>query len=238
LIDAGDNVSWYWDFADGTTSSDFEKNHAFVSDQTKTLNVLLQSTLNDACVSQVIKPVTVWETPRTCEFIGEPDYEKAYYALKFEPAADGVRGGQSNVNYQWFLKGYGEQNSSGTDAAVTYTLSEDGEYEMRMVATTQDHGCSCTTKGMVKLDRLETTSVLAQVQVFPNPSSGIFKLSSSVGGVFAMEVYALNGSLLWQKAELRDGDTMDFSHFSEGNYILRLSDSEGKVANRMIAIAR
>jgi hypothetical protein len=238
IYESNDQVSWYWDFGDGTVSSDFEKNHAFISDKTKTLNVMLKSTLNGACVSQLVKPVTVWESPRTCEFIGDPDYEKAFYGLKFEPAADGVRGGQNNVRYQWFLKGYVEQTSSGTNAAVVYALSEDGEYEMRMVATTEDHGCSCMAKGMVKLDRLQTESFWTRVRVYPNPSSGKFKLSSSDAGAFDAQVYSLNGSLLWQKAELRDGDTMDFSHFSVGNYILRLSDSEGKVANRMIAIAR
>ena len=238
VYESGDKVSWYWDFADGTVTSDFEQNHAFVSDKTKTLNVLLRSTLNDACVSQVVKPVTVWETPRTCEFIGEPDYEKAYYALKFEPAANGVRGGQDNVGYQWFLKGYSEQNSVGANAAVVYTLSEDGEYEMRMIATTEDHGCSCTAKGIVKLDRLLTESLMAQVRVYPNPSSGKFKLSSSDAGAIDVQVWGLNGALLWQKTNVNDGDVMDFSHFSEGNYIIRLSDDSGKVANQMLTIMR
>lgn len=238
IYESGDQVSWYWDFADGTESSDFEKNHAFITDKTKTLNVMLRSTLNGACVSQFVKPVTVWESPRTCEFIGDPDYEKAFYGLKFEPAADGIRGGQNNVRYQWFLKGYVEQTSSGTNAAVVYALSEDGEYEMRMVATTEDHGCSCMAKGMVKLDRLQTESLWTQVTVYPNPSSGTFMLRSSGAGALDVQVYGLNGSLWWQKTNVRDGDEMDFSHFSGGNYILRLSDESGMVANQMITIAR
>ena len=236
--ETGDDIVWYWDFADGTVSRAFEQNHAFISDKTKTFNVMLRSTLNGACESQIVKPVTIWEKPRTCEFIGEPDYERAYYALKFEPAADGVRGGQNNVSYQWFLKGYTERNTSGTDASVSYTLSEDGEYEMRMLATTDDYGCSCTAKEVIKLDRLKNESLTARLRVYPNPSSGKFILSSADAGVFDVRVYGLNGSILWQKSGLEDGDIMDFSHFSEGNYILRLSDESGNIANRKLTIAR
>ena len=236
--ETGDDIVWYWDFADGTVTSDFERNHAFISDKTKTLNVLLRSTLNGACESQVVKPVTVWEKPRTCEFIGEPDYERAYYALKFEPSAAGIRGGQDNVRYQWFLKGYTEQNTSGTDASVSYILSEDGDYEMRMVATTEDYGCSCTAKELITLDRLNSESLTARLRVYPNPSSGKFKLSSSDAGLFEVRLYGLNGSILWQKSGLKDGEEMDFSHYSEGNYILRLSDVSGKISNQMITIVR
>ena len=136
------------------------------------------------------------------------------------------------------MKGYSEQNSVGANAAVVYALSEDGEYEMRMIATTEDHGCSCTAKGIVKLDRLLTESLMAKVRVYPNPSSGKFKLSSSDAGAIDVKVWGLNGALLWQKTNVSDGDVMDFSHFSEGNYILRMSDASGKVANQMLTIVR
>ena len=67
-------------------------------------------------------------------------------------------------------------------------------------------------------------------------SAGVF-----IAGDFQQEAgfaQDWNPALLWQKTNVSDGDVMDFSHFSEGNYILRLSDASGKVANQMLTIVR
>ncbi len=228
LVKNGDQVNWFWDFADGTTHTEFEKKHAFNMPQTRTLNVMLRATLNGACESQRVQAINIWEKPRTCEFISTPAYDVAYYALKFEPAIDGVAGGQNNVTYTWNLKGFQEQTSKGTDASVVYSLPEDGAYDMRMVATTDDHGCTCNSRAIATLDRLSNRSLSAMISVYPNPSTGRFTVNNTSSEALEFKVYNTQGQLVWESKEELQGNEIDLTHLSHGAYLMHISTHSGK----------
>lgn len=235
-LKSGDQVSWFWDFADGTTHQDFERNHAFNTAQSRTLNVALRATLNGACESQLVQPINIWEKPRTCEFISTPAYDVAYYALKFEPASDGVAGGQDNVTYTWNLKWFQEQTSQGTSAAVVYSLPEDGAYDMRMVATTDDHGCTCESRAIATLDRLSDASLSAAVSVYPNPSTGRFTINNTSSDALQIQVFNAQGQWVWQSNTEFASKEIDLSHLSAGTYLMHIRSQSGKLHVEKLSI--
>ena len=225
-----DSLTWDWDFGNGFTSQAFEPHEAFPAIQTLVLNVTLTANLKDGCSSDIVKQIEVWEKPRTCDFIAEPDYEQSFYGLSLNPVnAQGTPGGQDGIDYSWNVKNIGNQNSSNKNATVHYPLPADGSYEITMRASTQEHGCWCLMSKTAVMDRAETPSMTSgTIVLYPNPlAQSTLNLRSSVA-IETLELFSQTGQLVFKSEKLKPGThELSLPDLSAGLYQVRTQSALG-----------
>jgi hypothetical protein len=74
-----------------------------------------------------------------------------------------------------------------------------------------------------------------RVQILPNPSSGLFTLTTPAGKQANIEVLTLQGSLLYRgKTELKGNTALDLSDLAKGIYMLKLKYSDTLITRKLI----
>ncbi len=179
-----DSIHYSWNFGNSDTASGFNANQYYSPLQTQTYNVTLTAQLRNGCESFIVKPVNVYELPKTCDFVYTTSYENAFWGAKLEPQnGAGVVGGQEGINYQWNIKGIGNKTSSNTNASVIYDLGSDGTFEVSMIATTAEKGCECKSTKTIVMNRAQVAFLKRNsMMVYPNPVQSnqiTLKLNSS-----------------------------------------------------------
>ena len=219
------SLSYQWNFGDNDSSNLEKPFHRFVVGKSKTFNVELTVNMVGGCSAKLVKAVDIYELPRTCDFMYTPDYSFAYFGAKLEPMdINSLIGGQSNVDYNWTVKGLGNQSSKDLNAAVQYNLGGDGVYNVTMLAKTRDYGCSCSISKQIVMDRLAVNRLgHHSLQYYPNPVSDFLTLkvldNHSFGG---LNVFNFGGQKLGLKI-IESGMNewkIDFSGVSSGAYFV------------------
>lgn len=226
-----DSMSFFWDYGNGETHDGLEKNMVYDVTQTVVYKVQLRAKPTGGCLSESIEEVTVWEKPKTCDFVSTPSYETAYYGISFEPSIDGTNaGGQSKVSYDWNLEQLGNKFSSGINAKVTYELPSDGEYTMNMIATTDDNACICRSSKTVRMDRasFEDLTNEAGIHIYPNPLRNDHKLQvDAESPVIYCAWYTQDGKLIREEIINRKSQfTLPWPNDHSEFLILLLSDGK------------
>ena len=62
---------------------------------------------------------------------------------------------------------------------------------------------------------------------YPNPSNGIFTIQSESSEFMEVQVYTLQGSLVFKKSDFTSGGVIDLSNQVAGSYILQMINSKG-----------
>jgi len=62
---------------------------------------------------------------------------------------------------------------------------------------------------------------------YPNPSNGIFIIQSESSEFMEVQVYTLQGSLVFKKSDFTSGGVIDLSNQVAGSYILQMINSKG-----------
>ena len=233
-------ISYSWDFGDGTYSGNSDPVKYFNVKQTTTYNVTLVASIQGGCADSITQRVIINEAPRTCDFTVEPDYAYSYHGVKVNPLDNsGASGGQANVNYTWLFAGVGTEYSSGVNAAVSKDLSSDGEYSITMRAVVAQTGCECSVTKKFVLNRagMEELSKVG-VTVFPNPASSDVKVMVSENfGTGVVKVRSLSGAELKNQALNGNLVELNVSDLSNGVYLVEVSNG-AKVVTKKITVQK
>ena len=76
-------------------------------------------------------------------------------------------------------------------------------------------------------------SLYNNISIFPNPSTGVFKVQSAGFYKENIEVYNTMGEKVYSSTLNREQETLNLSHLSNGIYFLRLT-TEGKVSEKIM----
>lgn len=169
-----DSIYYNWNFGNNQDVYSKDANYVYNALNTTVYNVTLTSILKNGCSSELVKQVNIFELPKTCDFEYVPDYATHFYGAKFEPKDNtGNIGGRDNTNYQWIISGVGNKTSTGTNGSVVFQLPTDGTYNVSMIATTDDNGCTCEKVRTIVMNRADVTNPHTSIlRVYPNPSTG------------------------------------------------------------------
>lgn len=91
----------------------------------------------------------------------------------------------------------------------------------------------------IRIQRLNPTGINhdilnSQLQVFPNPSAGIFNVTLPQGKAFEMEVTDLTGKVVMQQAAKTGAAKLDLSKAAKGVYLLKVSAEGASSVQRII----
>ena len=127
--------------------------------------------------------------------------------------------------------------------STTFSLSQlcEGSYS---AIVTDANGCKDSTISLIGVTSIESTRIMDNVRVLPNPSSGLVTLEVSLVrfGKADLIIYNASGAIVWSKKNVRceQGENqwkIDLSEQSAGSYMLEFKNEEFSF-KRSIFIAR
>ncbi len=231
-------ISYKWDFGDGTTTTNSDPSKKYITSVTLTPKVTLYAFINGGCADSITQEITINEAPRTCDFVAKPDYAFGYFGINVEPMnANGVVGGQNNVDYTWVFEGGGNFKTKDVNAAQSYNFSEDGTFEVTMRATMRQTGCMCTVTKSVVMNRANAKELMnSGVAVYPNPASNMFNiaLTETFGKNINIQVKSMSGQIVKNLSVENTGlINVDASALSSGVYMIQISNGSEVVTRKM-----
>ncbi|MEM7370370.1 MAG: PKD domain-containing protein [Bacteroidota bacterium] len=232
--------NWEWEFGDGETSSQQNPIHKYAEEGT--YKVVLRIKTTDGCISWIRRRIVINDCEKNC---------KADFAVRMNSNcqmefSDYSSSSDYISSWRW---NFGDGQSS-TQQFATHTYDSDGVYAVMLEITTNS-GCISRVRHRIRIRDceggtnrpLDQTSALktnlgrkllsSPVQLYPNPSKGIFHLEASFTRSISVEweIVDIRGQRLVHSevggsiVELRQ--QIDLSKMAEGVYFFQLRTEEG-----------
>ena len=141
--------------------------------------------------------------------------------------------GTAASSYQWYLNGV-EVNGAINQ---TFTPSTNGSYAVEVVNAS---GCSALSEPFNFVSVALSESFISSISVYPNPNTGMFRLSGSIAskGGITIDVVNLLGERIAVVFEGVSNPSLnqdvDISNFANGVYFVRVVSTEGTVLKKVI----
>ncbi|MDX5319667.1 MAG: PKD domain-containing protein [Bacteroidota bacterium] len=218
----GGNFTNSWNFGTSGTSTDANPTAMLPVGNT---DVTLTVTTPSGCESTITKTITVHANPTVNSIIVESGYQgdgTFTFTASVTPA---------NAKYTifWGDGGRSSGNASNGNIAEQYTYMIDGKYNV--MARLENANCAITADGSAEVLRTGLINVVnGQLNVYPNPSNGIFNLDLSGLNTdnLQIEVYAANGQLIGAETLIQGaGAQVDLSNAAAGVYLVKVRTAEG-----------
>jgi beta-glucanase (GH16 family) len=172
---------------------------------------------------------------------------KATPTLVFTSANTGVEGNTINLNASSSSTGaitYSVINGTGT-ASISgnvLTLLTEGTVTVTADQVADANYFAATTTQVITISKLnavdESKLLEASMEVYPNPSNGIFTLKIATSGApLKVMVYSGMGDLVWMNESVSEMNEINLSNFAAGVYSVTLM-SENAVAVKKLTIAK
>ncbi|MBL4704048.1 MAG: T9SS type A sorting domain-containing protein [Flavobacteriales bacterium] len=126
----------------------------------------------------------------------------------------------------------------GTSSALdsTYVFPSNGSYDIEQIVWSS-YGCADTVTQTINITVGLEENNLPQISMYPNPTNGILHLvNSGSSEKFNVVIMDMTGKLLSHNVINGSVNTIDLSLFSEGQYIVRLSNDSGFRVERIQVI--
>jgi PKD repeat protein len=222
-INAGAPI-YLWDFGDGNTSTQMDPTHVYGAEGTYSVCLII----SDGC-----------GTDSTCQNIVVTNCAPPNVGFSF--AETGVGTGVFNftntssvsgaATYSW---DFGDgNNSSAVNPTHSYTAT--GIYTVTLVITDScgTNSFSATVGTIVGINDL----TLADVSVYPNPSSGIFTVESSVE-MIDICISDVSGKLVYNGSLSGKQGKIDLTEFVDGMYLVSIRFNNDMIQTLRLEVAK
>jgi PKD repeat protein len=221
----GSTISTYaWDFGNGDQGNGQTENTQFSAGaHTVTLTV----TTADGCTNTVTKEITVIEGPNAAF---SAVYNAALNAQVFTDESTILTG---NINqYEW---NYGDSSPNEFIQNPTHSYQVAGSYLVTLTVTS-DNGCSnsydsivSSSDGIFELD-------FYAMSLSPNPSMNNCQIVSDKFFSGTMTIENVNGAVILEKKIQGTQFNVDLATYSNGTYLVKLSNNSGKKLFKVIKL--
>ena len=221
-----DLPKYKWFMGDGAVYTDFAPEHSYqFSTVTPVEVMLIASADNNVCPDTMVKQIVVGIVP-SCDFEIEETYVPGHRGFAFIPS-------QNGASYQWYF-GDGSVSKS---ANPIYQFNRDGEFNVKLLVTTTE-GCTCESAKVFRVENLSNSMLTSNsaVQVYPNPSEGVFhiRMQNMNQTLERVTVFNTLGEVILQNQL----STIDLSSHAAGIYIVEVHDSQGMVYKQRILLSK
>lgn len=232
-------ISYKWDFGDGSISTNSDPVKQYATAVTLTQNVTLYAYIKDGCADSVTQQIVINEKPSTCDFMVQPEYTNSFYGLKVEPMNNaGVLGGQNQVEYLWVVDRVGKKTSIGTNSGPSFDLQNDGTYKITMRAHMSQTGCECLKTKTFVLNRANTAKLGMMKPTFkPNPSNGTLYLEGLMPDNKEVKItlYNMAGQSVWSKTTVStENMILNFPEVAQGVYTISVTHNQETSTERIV----
>lgn len=238
-------LGYSWDFGDGGSSTDQNPTHNFTSPGT--YNVCLTTWAGsgtDCCSDIYCQTVVVTDSCAPCDYIAL-NAAAAVSCLPGTGECTFTASGVSNdfpgaTGYHW---DFGDGNY-GNGETVTHVYDSLGTYVACLTVYYQDPvtGDCCSHQVCIDVPALlnvEQNQIdLGSVEVYPNPSTGVFNVKIKKDRVESIEVYTLGGQLV-NDLEIIKGkkvSTINASNCAAGMYMVMIVSESGDIYSTKLII--
>ncbi len=232
----GINLTYFWDFGDGSTSTQQNPIHIFANAGTYTVCLTISDS-QTGCTDTYCSVVTIQTGGGNCSsnYAIYPDTTAAHSYIAYNLAT-----GIAPLTYLW---SWGDSTFSNT-AYPSHTYAGPGLYDICLTIT-DAVGCSSTTcyqwsllrlsggapvtinvvQGTTGINEAESTGSL---NVYPNPASGMLNidLANPTGKPASIELYNLQGQRTMDLGTINEPSAtlnVDLNNTPAGMYILKVS---------------
>lgn len=195
---SSDANTYFWDFGDGTTSTDVAPFHIYSSDGVYVIRLIAQG----ACGTDTLTRTVTIITPPKADFSFDPTGGCPSQTIQFTNLSS-----LNATSFQWFFPGGVPATSTENNPVVTYPNA--GTYSITLVASN-----AAGTDTLVKTDA---------VLILPRPTAA-FQVSVVGGTVYVVNLSMDAGQFFW---DFGDGTTSTFpapshTYSVSGQYVITL----------------
>ena len=224
----GSQITYYWDFGDGGTSSGTNPAHQYSSNGTYYVVLTIIDSMN-MCSGSYTVPVNVncgnCSIGAVTTYVSDSSNCGAYFASS-------VYGGSGAYSYFW---DFGDSTYS-SDPYPYHYYGGTGPYQVCLTAT-DVNGCDtivCLTVQLNCTVGISENNTSTYIEVYPNPSNSIFNIELPSNA--DIEVYDVSGKLLIRSTGIKGEQIypLDLSSVKSGAYILHIKLENEIVLKRLI----
>ena len=239
-------LGYSWDFGDGSTSTEENPTHNFSSPGTYDVCLTTWAASgSDCCSDMMCQTVVVTDSCSPCDYIAA----NAQAAVVTAPGTGECTFTASGVDndfpgatgYHW---DFGDGNY-GSGKEVEHTYASTGVYVACLTVFYQDPqtGDCCSYEVCIdvpaNLANIEATQIdLGSIDLYPNPSSGVFNVKIKKDQVENIEVYTLGGQLV-NGLEIEKGkkvSTINAVNCASGMYMVIITSKSGDIYSKKLII--
>lgn len=128
---------------------------------------------------------------------------------------------------------------ASADLSITFTPTEGKSYEGLMTITSNNgvEEINLIGTGLLVTNIDDAYLDAEEVKAYPNPTSDVLNidLSNSPVAVANLRLVDMEGSLFWQRKEVREKQlTINVSNYQSGTYLLLIETSKGRLVKKII----
>ena len=211
-------LSYNWDFGNGKTSSNQIDTVRYAPSVENLYHIRLVTTLDGGCSDTAEQTVIVINNPTQKSILGKDTVMKGTTEIYTVPNTNGS-------TYNWmFSNGTGRS----TNASISIKWTQMGDVNVQ-VQESNGGGCKGDTASFhvfVKQPTGQEELVASAVQIYPNPSEGVFNIELGSNQNITVAVMDIMGNSI-EKTTITGNGKLDLSKQAAGVYIIHLSDENG-----------
>jgi len=170
-------------------------------------------------------------TSNTLTVITVDDYPTAgfYYATNFLDV-NFTNNSTNAVSYSW---DFGDGNTS-TDIDPSHTYANDGTYTVTLIAT---NGCGDDTITInISVIGVSIADIpkLSDVEIYPNPTSGLITIDLHNNKVDKLEIFDVVGKLQYSKVKVNNITKLNLDKLNKGIYFIKLINKDNSSVYKII----
>jgi len=123
---------------------------------------------------------------------------------------------------------------NGDQLSLSFTADKIGEAEVVIEGSSMGLAVTDTFKVSVLAPTGLAPDNAVSLSVYPNPTTGVFRISTGTDKAVELKVFSLTGSLVHKNATYVSGETIDLKALPSGTYLVRLEGQRGIWTERLI----
>ena len=218
----GATPAYFWDFGDGNTSTLSDPTYVYAVGGTYTVCLTVSDVCgaDSSCQTVIVSGCSI-PTVSFTTVNNDPSYDFTNTSTMTGSAI-----------YNWDM---GDGNGYSTmDASHTYTAN--GTYIVKLVVADScgiDSTLQTVTIATIGLDDLS----LQNVELFPNPTNGEFTIYTTID-MESIEVVDMMGKLVVRMVATGTEVKVNAAYLADGNYLVRVRQSDGSALQSRLEIAK